>query len=78
MVPCNNFHRRYENTTRCPSQDRVSPWLVYQNVPSDTGGELDLENVMTLADNVIGNEGFGVTVALTDRLVAKMNLFPDA
>lgn len=70
-----SFGRKYNTSFNCEGD--VNPWVVYTNIPHNKQATVDMEQLMTSKDQVLGRGGFGVTVKISDTLVAKTNMFPD-
>ncbi|XP_055362695.1 uncharacterized protein LOC129603759 [Betta splendens] len=56
---------------------KMHPWNIYTDVAHQFKCEFDIEELITTPTTVLGRGGFGVTVAINDRLVAKTNLCPE-
>uniref|UniRef100_A0A3Q3K4C7 Protein kinase domain-containing protein n=1 Tax=Monopterus albus TaxID=43700 RepID=A0A3Q3K4C7_MONAL len=76
IVNVDNFGRKYVplKCTAC-----AAPWSIYADlaVPRESKCEFDIEELINTPNKVLGRGGFGVTVQISDRLVAKTNLFPE-
>lgn len=73
----NLFGEKYE-----PLQPTAEParWSIYADIaqpPGSEHGEIDIEKLIVTPNTVLGRGGFGVTVPIDDKLVAKTALFPD-
>uniref|UniRef100_A0AAQ5YLZ5 Protein kinase domain-containing protein n=1 Tax=Amphiprion ocellaris TaxID=80972 RepID=A0AAQ5YLZ5_AMPOC len=71
-----NFGQKYEPLKRTAEPVR---WTIYADIAETLGSgcEIDIEKLMVTPNKILGRGGFGVTVPISDRLVAKTNLFPE-
>ncbi|TKS92500.1 Serine/threonine-protein kinase PLK4 [Collichthys lucidus] len=73
-----NFGEKYE-----PLQSTGEPvqWTLYADIEETLRNtsrcEIDVEKLIVKPNMVLGRGGFGVTVPIGDKLVAKTNLFPE-
>lgn len=68
------FHRKH---VPIQSTREAETWRLYSCIPGPDVHEVDIEGLITSANNVLGRGGFGVTVPITNDLVVKTSLFPD-
>ncbi|KAI4797371.1 hypothetical protein KUCAC02_025100 [Chaenocephalus aceratus] len=77
VVTTDNFGRTYVPLKRT---NRGSPWSVYTDITAPGGSEcggVDVNKLICTRNKVLGRGGFGITVLINDRMVAKTNLFPE-
>ncbi|KAE8277125.1 Serine/threonine-protein kinase PLK4 [Larimichthys crocea] len=73
-----NFGQKYEPLQ---STDEPVQWTLYADIEETLRNtsrcEIDVEKLIVKPNMVLGRGGFGVTVPIGDKLVAKTNLFPE-
>lgn len=69
-----SYNREYVDLTTC--QVPVNPWRIYP-IPAGLHCTTDLEELIQDPCKALGRGGFGVTVKVSDVLVAKVNMFPE-
>lgn len=76
QMTIDNFERKYE-PLKCTV--KAATWSIYTDITTTPGSkcEFDLEELITIPNKMMGRGGFGVTVPITNDLVAKTTLFPE-